>query len=108
VAFRHLAALSDRARAIVLANQAAVAAFLAARADLACAPPCSTLAFPRLEGVDDSAPFVERLFFATGTALAPGRFFGAPAHFRIAFGGAPWSVAAGLASIASHLNARTP
>jgi aspartate/methionine/tyrosine aminotransferase len=108
VAFRHLAALGDRARAIVLANQTAVATFLAARTDLVCAPPRSTLAFPRLERVDDSGPFVEGLFAATGTAVAAGRFFGAPAHFRIAFGGAPTSVAAGLSSIAGHLDARAP
>ena len=108
VAFRHLGALEDRARAIVLANQAAIASFLATRADLVCAPPRSTLAFPRLVGVDDCGHFVERLFTATRTAVAPGRFFGAAAHFRIAFGGAPQSVAAGLASIANHLDTPAP
>ncbi|HKD17696.1 MAG TPA: pyridoxal phosphate-dependent aminotransferase [Thermoanaerobaculia bacterium] len=108
VAFRHLAALSDRARAIVLANQAAVASFLAGRTDLACVPPRSTLAFPRRTAVDDSGPFVEGLFAATGTAVAPGRFFGAPAHFRIAFGGAPRAVAAGLSAISGYLDSPAP
>jgi aspartate/methionine/tyrosine aminotransferase len=105
VAFRHLDALSERARAIVVANQAAVTRWLASRGDVSCVPPRSTLAFPRLTGVEDSGPFVDRLFAATGTAVAPGRFFGAPAHFRLAFGGAPRSVAAGLAAIDRSLDA---
>jgi len=108
VAFRHLAALAERAREIIVANQAAVIRWLETRTDLACVPPRSTLAFPRLRGVEDCGPFVDRLFAATGTAVAPGRFFRAPAHFRIAFGGAPRAVAAGLISIASHLDAGTP
>jgi aspartate/methionine/tyrosine aminotransferase len=108
VAFRHLGALSDRARSIVRANQAAVAGFLSGRADLACVPPRSTLAFPRFREADDSGPFVDRLFAATGTAVAPGRFFGAPAHFRIAFGSAPSTVAAGLAAITRHLDSSPP
>lgn len=108
VAFRNLADLAARARTIVLANQASVARFLAGRSDLACAAPRSTLAFPRMIGVEDSGPFVERLFAATGTAVAPGSFFGAAAHFRIAFGGAPRAVEAGLATIARALDTRPP
>ena len=108
VAFRHLDALSARARAIVSANQAAVAGWLASRAEIACVPPRSTLAFPRFEAVEDSGPFVERLFATTGTAVAAGRFFGAPAHFRVAFGGAPAAVEAGLASMTRCLDASAP
>ncbi len=99
VAFARLDRLEARARAIVRTNLDAVTAFLASRPDLECVPPRSTLAFPRLRGLSDSGPFAERLFRETGTAVAPGRFFGAPAHFRIAFGGEPARVREGLAAI---------
>jgi len=105
VAFAHLDSLADRARRIVLANRDAVANFLAARPDLECVLPRSTLAFPRLRGLPDAGPFVDRLFRETGTAVAPGRFFGAPAHFRIAFGGEPARVREGLESIMRVLDA---
>ena len=52
-----------------------------------------------LGAVAITLPFVDRLFRETGTAVAPGRFFGAPAHFRIAFGGDPALVREGLAAI---------
>jgi len=99
VAFRHIDRLAARAQAIVEANLASVSDFLARRDDLECAPPRSTLAFPRLRGASDAGPFADRLFRETGTAVAPGRFFGAPAHFRLAFGGDPAAVRRGLASI---------
>ena len=105
VAFAHMDRLESRARAIVEANQAAVSAFLQSRSELACVPPRSTLAFPRLAEVEDSGPFVDRLFRETGVAVAPGRFFGAPAHFRLAFGGEPAMVRDGLAAIAGALDA---
>ena len=80
-----------------------IAGFLAAHPALRAAESRSTLVFPRLEGVDDAGPFVERLFRETGTAVAPGRFFGAPAHFRIAFGGDPAALRQGLEAIARGL-----
>ena len=105
VAFAHLDRLEARARAIVAANLTAVSAFLESRPELEWVPPRSTLAFPRLAGVADAGPFVDRLFRETGTAVAPGRFFGAPAHFRIAFGGDPDAVREGLAAIGRALGA---
>ncbi len=105
VAFAHLDRLEARARAIVDANLTAVSAFLESRPELEWVPPRSTLAFPRLAGVADAGPFVDRLFRETGTAVAPGRFFGAPAHFRIAFGGDPDAVREGLAAIGRALGA---
>jgi aspartate/methionine/tyrosine aminotransferase len=104
VAFRHIERLASRARAIVEDNLAAVSGFLADRTELECVPPRSTLAFPRLAGVADAGPFAERLFRETGTAVAPGRFFGASAHFRLAFGGEPARVREGLASIGRCLD----
>lgn len=104
VAFRHLDALAARAAAIVRANRAKTGAFLAARSELECAAPAATLAFPRLRGAADAGPFAEALFAATGVAVAPGHFFGRPEHFRIALGGEPDTVAAGLDAIALFLD----
>jgi aspartate/methionine/tyrosine aminotransferase len=103
VAFRHLDALAARARRLVETNAAAVNAWLASRPELDCIPFRSTLAFPRPSDAARADGFAERLFAATGTAVAPGRYFGAPEHFRIAFGGPPETVAAGLASISRFL-----
>lgn len=105
VAFAHLDRLAERTERIVRANRDAVTAFLASRPRLQCVPPRSTLAFPRLAGAADAGPFVDRLYRETGTAVAPGRFFGAPAHFRIAFGGEPARVREGLESIGRVLDA---
>jgi aspartate/methionine/tyrosine aminotransferase len=49
-------------------------------------PDGGTIAFPRLAGASDADSFVERLSHDHETAVVPGRFFGAPPHFRIAFG----------------------
>lgn len=103
LAFRNLLVLAARARGLVDANLAQVTAWLAANPRLECVAPRATLAFPRLRGVADSGPFVEALLRKTGTAVAPGHFFGAPAHFRIAFGGDPAQVARGLAAIAQEV-----
>ncbi|HEY1252096.1 MAG TPA: pyridoxal phosphate-dependent aminotransferase [Thermoanaerobaculia bacterium] len=103
LAFDRLDALAARSRALVEKNLARVREFLSATPLLECAPPRATLAFPRIRGVSDSAPFVERLFQKTGVAVAPGHFFGAPAHFRIAFGGDPATVAEGLETIRREL-----
>ena len=83
LAFRHLESLAARARALIERNARLVAAFFSGRPDLACVPSRATIAFPRLTGVDDSGDFARRLLEKHGTAVAPGAFFGAPAHFRI-------------------------
>ena len=103
VAFDRLDALAARARSLVEKNLARVRAFLAETPSLECAAPRATLAFPRIRGVADSTPFAERLFRKTGVAVAPGHFFGAPGHFRIAFGGDPEAVAEGLEAIRREL-----
>lgn len=108
VAFANLDAIAARARGIVETNRRAVAAWLSGRRDLTSVPSRSTIVFPRLEGSEDASRFAERLFASTGTAVAPGRFFGSPAHFRLAFGGRPDLVAAGLAAISATLDAPAP
>lgn len=104
VAFAHLDRLAARARGIIQANFGPVTDFLQRRPELECVSPRAILAFPRLRDVQDSGPFVERLLEETGVAVTPGRFFGAPRHFRIAFGGAPVDLAAGLAALERFLD----
>ncbi len=103
VAFRNLDALAERAAAIVRVNRQRAAALFEAHPGLEIVSPAATLAFPRRRGVADATGFVERLFAETGIAVAPGHFFGAPAHFRIALGGSPETVAKGLEGIGSFL-----
>ena len=57
------------------------------RSSSACCRQAGTVVFPRIRGVEDAGPFVERLARDFDTDVVPGRFFQAPAHFRIAFGG---------------------
>jgi aspartate/methionine/tyrosine aminotransferase len=108
VALRHLDRLAERAAGIAGPNRERVRSWLAGRRDLECAAPAATLAFPRLCRDTDSGAFCERLFRETGTAVTPGRFFGCPAHFRIAFGGDPESVARGLDAIGRCLDEAGP
>jgi hypothetical protein len=42
--------------------------------------------FPRLRGAVSADAFAERLLRDFETAVVPGRFFEAPAHFRVALG----------------------
>jgi aspartate/methionine/tyrosine aminotransferase len=108
IAFRNLDALAARAQSIVQTNQSRVDRWLAATPALECVPSRTTVAFPLLRGAGDAGPFVDRLFRETGTAVAPGHFFGAPDHFRIAFGGDPEKVAAGLDAIRRCLEKAQP
>lgn len=104
LAFGELDRLLLRARAILEPNRALVRGLLRSRPELDAADPTAgTVAFPRLRGIDDAEPFVRRLFDRYDTGVVPGRFFDAPANFRIAFGGRTETVASGLARIAEAL-----
>ena len=104
LAFAHLDRLAARARGIIQANLGAVSSFLRRRPELEYVAPSAILAFPRIRGLEDSGPFSDRLLEEAGVAVTPGRFFGAPRHFRLAFGGAPEEVAAGLAALERFLD----
>lgn len=99
LAFEHLDTLYRRARAILLRNKALADAFLASRPELEWAPSAGTIVFPRIKGVADSQPFVECVMREQQTALGPGFFFDAPAHFRLGYGGATDKVREGLARV---------
>ena len=105
LAFEHLDALYLRARAILARNKALADAFLASRPELEWVPSTGTIVFPRINGVADATPFVEALMRDHSTALAPGHFFDAPAHFRLGYGGDTEKIRAGLAHVGAALDA---
>jgi aspartate/methionine/tyrosine aminotransferase len=94
-----------RARQILEANTAAANAFLASRPQLECAPlDGGMIAFPRLRDGGVEA-LCDRLRDEHGTTVVPGRFFGAPEHFRLAIGCAPETLAGGLEGLGRALDA---
>jgi aspartate/methionine/tyrosine aminotransferase len=105
LAFRHLDALTERTRAILARNKALADAFLESRPELEWVPSAGTIVFPRIRGVADAGPFVDRLMRERHTALGPGAFFEAPAHFRLGYGGDTEKIRQGLAHVAAALDA---
>ncbi len=94
-----------RAREILRTNTEAANAFLASRADLECRPlDGGMIAFPRLRGGRVEA-LCARLR-QEETTVVPGRFCGAPDHFRLAIGCAPATLQGGLSRLARALDAR--
>lgn len=106
LAFEHLDTLYLRARAILARNKALADAFLASHPELDCVPSAGTIVFPRIQGVADAQPFVERVMREYHTALGPGAFFDAPAHFRLGYGGDTEKTRAGLARVSAALGQR--
>ncbi|HEX5474425.1 MAG TPA: pyridoxal phosphate-dependent aminotransferase [Vicinamibacterales bacterium] len=106
LAFEHLDRLAERARRILDANRPLVREFLASRPELEWVESRSTVVFPRLRGVPDAGRFVERLLDERDTGLVPGRFFDAPAHFRLGIAGRADVLRAGLEQIGAALDAR--
>jgi aspartate/methionine/tyrosine aminotransferase len=106
LAFAQLPRLAARAAALLATNNAMVHEFMSRRTELdVVLPKLSTVLFPRLRGVDDTSRFAERLLAEHGTAIVPGRFFEAPAHFRIGLGTSTDIVKGGLAQLAAALDA---
>jgi len=104
LAFQHLDALTERARTILARNKALADAFLQSRVELEWVPSAGTIVFPRIRGTADSQPFVERLMRERKTALGPGFFFQAPAHFRLGYGGDAEKIRQGLAHVGAALD----
>ena len=104
LAFTQLDRLAARARAILDPNLALVRDFLASRHDLEWVlPGGGTTVFPRVRGLEDAGPFVERLARVHDTGVVPGRFFQAPAHFRLGFCGDQAVLAEGLRRVGQAL-----
>jgi aspartate/methionine/tyrosine aminotransferase len=104
LAFQHLDALTARARTILARNTALANAFLASRRELEWVPSMGTIVFPRIRGVANAGPFVDRLMRERRTAIGPGSFFEAPAHFRLGYGGDTETIRNGLDHIAAALD----
>jgi aspartate/methionine/tyrosine aminotransferase len=103
-AFTRLPALADRTRTLLSGNLDRAKRFLALHPQLHVAVlPTASVTFPRLAGTDDAEPFVQRLFSTHGVAVAPGRFFDSPAHFRISLAGRTETLEAGLERIGRAL-----
>jgi aspartate/methionine/tyrosine aminotransferase len=105
LAFAQLDRLEDRTTALLEVNRPLVHEFLRRRPEIEVVlPRNSTVVFPRIRGVRDTSAFAERLLTDHGTAVVPGRFFEAPAHFRLGFGGPTELVRGGLARIGAALD----
>lgn len=88
LAFSERARLADRAKGLLTRNIGLAKAFLGRHPRLEVAvPPQASVIFPRMKGVSDAGPFVDRLLAEEGVAVAPGRFFDAPSQFRVSLAG---------------------
>jgi aspartate/methionine/tyrosine aminotransferase len=86
-AFDSLPQLAARARAILAPNFERFEAFMAGQPALEWVVPAGgTVAFPRVRAKVSADALADRLLRDFGTAVVPGRFFQAPAHFRVALG----------------------
>lgn len=107
LAFEHLDTLIARTRALLDRNSALIEPFLQGRPELEYVrPDGGTVAFPRIRGVADTRPFAARLLAERDTAIVPGHFFEAPAHFRVGFSGDTASLTEGLEQLGAALDAR--
>jgi aspartate/methionine/tyrosine aminotransferase len=99
-AFANIDRLRTRARSILEANFAVMRATVESNPRLEwVAPAAGTTAFPRVRGVDDTSAFVDRLVADYDTIVVPGRYFQAPQHIRISFGGKPEMVKEALSRL---------
>jgi aspartate/methionine/tyrosine aminotransferase len=89
-AFAGIDRLRARARSILETNFGRLRAMVEANPRLEwVAPAAGTTAFPRVRGVADTSAFVDRLIGEYDTIVVPGRYFQAPEHIRVSFGGKP-------------------
>ena len=87
-AFEEIDRLKARSRKILTANLDILRDMAAANPRLEWLEPANgTTAFPRVTGVYDTNPLVDRLIRDYDTVVVPGHFFQEPQHIRIAFGG---------------------
>jgi aspartate/methionine/tyrosine aminotransferase len=99
-AFENIDRLRARARAILSENLARVREMARSHPRLEWLEPAAgTTAFPRVRDVDDTSGLVETLIRDHDTIVVPGRFFQAPQHIRIAFGGKADMVTEALARL---------
>lgn len=104
-AFSRLPTLEARTTRLVTANLALARTFATAHPQLTLPEsPRATVIFPRLAGAADTGLFVADLASRYGVAIAAGRYFDAPEHFRISLAGRTDRLAEGLARLSRALN----
>jgi aspartate/methionine/tyrosine aminotransferase len=107
LAFEHLDRLVRRAKALLDTNGRLARNFLRSRSELEWVDPAGgTVMFPRLRDVADSSVLAARLLLERDTAIVPGRFFEAPAHFRLGFGSSTEQLTGGLEALGDALDRR--
>lgn len=105
LALERLDEIDAETPALLARNRALANAVFTARDDLDCAPMTGGItAFPRLIHGDVDA-LNQLLRERYDTAIVPGRFFGAPAHFRMGIGGPTEMIEAGLERLGAALDA---
>jgi aspartate/methionine/tyrosine aminotransferase len=105
VAFHQLDALLERARQVLSPGAALFRDFVSGRSELDWVPPLGgSVGFPRLVGVDDADPFVDFALSRHGVGVTPGRYFGEPAHFRVAVAGEYEVLERGLDALGAALD----
>lgn len=107
LAFSQIDRLIARSQALIHENGAIVREFLRSSPEVEWIEPGGgTVVFPRIARVTDSSHFAERLLTLRDTAIVPGHFFEAPAHFRLGFGGSSTALRSGLEALRAALEAR--
>ncbi len=106
LAFEQIDRLLARARRILEPNFHLLKRFVETRPELDWVAPAdgAPIGFPRIVGVDNAEPFVEMARRQYGVGMVPGRFFGAPAHFRIAVAGQKRVLEDGLEALGKALD----
>ena len=105
LAFQHLDALLERARSVLGPGASLLGDFVESRPELDWVEPVGgAVGFPRLTGVDDAEPFVDMAAEDFEVGVTPGRFFGEPAHFRVAVGGERSVLEGGLEALGRALD----
>jgi aspartate/methionine/tyrosine aminotransferase len=104
LAFTHLDLLLARTTTLLETNGGIVREFLRSRTELDWIAAAGTVVFPRLRGIADATEFAARLLSARDTAVVPGRFFQAPEHFRLGFGGPTDTLRGGLLAVGAALD----
>jgi aspartate/methionine/tyrosine aminotransferase len=104
IALAHLATVAEGTRELLERNRALANAFFRSRDDIDCPPMAGGItAFPRLiHGDVDRLHDLLRGRFET--SIVPGRWFEAPAHFRIGVGGRTEMVEEGLERLGAALD----
>jgi aspartate/methionine/tyrosine aminotransferase len=89
--------LAARTRALLGGNVARAREFFLAHPQFVLPePPSCSVVFPCIPGQPDLELFGQQLLERHGVAIAPGRFFEAPGHFRMSLAGSPQALEEGL------------